>query len=247
MRPEQIRAAIAGGWPVVLPVGVMEYHAEHLPVGVDMLVVSDALALLAVERDIVVLPEFAYAAASHAVAAPEGTGTLHVDATHLVPVATAIFTALLRVGFRNLHVLVHHQTEQFATGMPTDLAFRLAARQAIFTHLERVRGEGWWGRPAAANYYAAAAVGTDPFSWINAHPLLPSGADFPFDHAGIGETSLILAFAPETVASGRVTPDAWYADGAASASPELGRRGVSIILDHLRRILTAGPPAASGE
>ena len=40
--------------------------------------------------------------------------------------------ALLRGGFRNIHGVIHHQTENFAQGMPTDLAFRLAARNAIF-------------------------------------------------------------------------------------------------------------------
>ena len=35
MRPDQIAAAIAAGTPVVLPVGVMEYHGAHLPAGVD--------------------------------------------------------------------------------------------------------------------------------------------------------------------------------------------------------------------
>ena len=35
MLPYQIRAAIDANVPVVLPMGVIEYHAEHLPVGVD--------------------------------------------------------------------------------------------------------------------------------------------------------------------------------------------------------------------
>ena len=56
-----------------------------------------------------------------------------------------MFQGLLRIGFRNIHVVVHHQTENFAAGMPTDLAFKFAARQAIFAFLEKERGEGWWG------------------------------------------------------------------------------------------------------
>ncbi len=30
MLPHQIRSAIAANWPVVLPLGVLEYHGEHL-------------------------------------------------------------------------------------------------------------------------------------------------------------------------------------------------------------------------
>ena len=86
-----------------------------------------------------------YGAASYAVEPPERNGTLHVDAEALLPFAKAMFQGLLRIGFRNIHLVVHHQTENFLAGMPTDLAFKFAARQAIFAFLERERGEGWWG------------------------------------------------------------------------------------------------------
>ena len=60
--------------------------------------------------------------------------------------AEALFTALLQSGFRNIRGVIHHQTEGFDQGMPTDLAFRLAARNAIMRFLEATRGPGWWGR-----------------------------------------------------------------------------------------------------
>lgn len=246
MRPDEIRRAIAEGWPAVLPLGVLEYHGEHLPVGMDGLAVEEALALLERERDLVILPTFWYGAASHAVAGPEGTGTVHVDAAVQVPLAEALFTGLLRVGFRNIHVIIHHQTENFAAGMPTDLAFKFAARQAIFAFLERTRGEGWWGRDDMADYYAAHAEGADPFNWIKAHPLLNAAAigRYPFDHAGKGETSLMLASLPETVDMARTGGGPWYAASAAQASADLGREGMRLIIDHLRDVLKpvrAGP------
>jgi hypothetical protein len=40
--------------------------------------------------------------------------------------------------------------------MPTDLAFRFGARQAIFAFLEKTRGEGWWGDGKMADYYASS-------------------------------------------------------------------------------------------
>ena len=49
------------------------------------------------------------------------------------------------------------ETENFAAGMPTDLAFKFAARQAIFSFLEKERGEGWWGADKMADYYALAS------------------------------------------------------------------------------------------
>ena len=245
MRPHQIRDAIARNLPVVLPIGVMEYHGEHLGVGMDLLAVTRVLDRLEAEApgQIVILPPFAYGAASHAVAGPEGSGTLHVDAGRIVPMAQDMFRGLLRIGFRNIHGLIHHQTENFAAGMPTDLAFRLAGRQAVFDHLERERGEGWWGRNDMQDYYARHASGTDPFNWVRVHPLMTPEitASYPFDHAGIGETSLMLALAPEVVEMDRLATDAaWYTASAAHASAGLGEGGVAAILAHLRAALGIG-------
>ncbi len=235
MRPDEIAKAVVAGTPVVLPIGVMEYHGPHLPAGVDLLIVTETLRRLG-ER-IIILPPFAYGAASHAVAGP-GAGTLHLDPATFLPLAEALFGALLTTGFRNLHGVIHHQTENFAQGMPTDLTFRLAARNAIFRHLDAARGPGWWGDRGTQDYYAQHAAGADPFNWIRIHPLFPKGAEFPFDHAGVGETSLMLALAPDTVDLARVGVGGhWYVEGAEDASAPLGERGVEIALDHLRKVL----------
>lgn len=236
MRPDQLRAAQAAGVPFVLPIGVMEYHGAHLPAGVDLLAVTEVLARLG--DAVVVLPPFAYGAASHAVAGPEGTGTLHVEAGAVLGLAEALFGALLAAGFRNLHGVIHHQTENFAQGMPTDLAFRLAARNAIFRHLETTRGKGWWGDRSMQDYYARQAEAADPFNWIRIHPLFPKGADFPFDHAGVGETALMLALAPDSVDKARALDgDHWYTETAPEATAALGEKGVAVALAHLTGVL----------
>jgi creatinine amidohydrolase/Fe(II)-dependent formamide hydrolase-like protein len=236
MRPHQVQAAIAANMPVVLPLGVMEHHGGHLPAGVDLLVVTEILNRLGDE--IVVLPPFAYGAASHAVAGPEHGTTLHVDASALVPLFEALCTSLLRAGFRNLHAIIHHQSENIAQGMPTDLAFRLAARNAIFRYLEAERGPGWWGSRDMQDYYARHGEGTDPFNWIRLHPLFPKNDVFPFDHAGEGETALMLALAPDTVAMDRAAEgDPWWTETAPRATAEKGEAGVQIALGHLRGVL----------
>jgi creatinine amidohydrolase len=241
MLPYQIREAIGQNWPVVLPLGVLEYHGEHLAVGMDTLAVIKVLDILEKEIDLVILPPFYYGASSYAVEPPEGNGSLHIDADRLVPFAEALFGALLRVGFRNIHFFIHHQTENFAAGMPTDLAFKLAARQAIFAFLEKERGEGWWGNEKMANYYAEQAGGDDPFNWIKGHPLLTAEMiqHYPFDHAGEGETSLLMALAPEAVDMKRLAAKRWYTRSARQASVDLGARGCDAILAEMRRVLGA--------
>ena len=239
MLPHQIRTAIDARWPVVLPLGVLEYHGEHMAVGMDTLAVTGVLERLEQERDLVILPPFYYGAASYAVEPPERMGSLQVDGDALAPFAKAMFLGLLRIGFRNIHVLIHHQTENFAAGMPTDLAFKFAARQAIFAFLERQRGEGWWGAEKMADYYAQQSAGDDPFNWIKAHPLMiPSKMQgYPFDHAGQGETSLMMDLYPEAVDLPRVADGKWYTRSAKDASAELGARGRELILAHLREVL----------
>ncbi|MFN0115186.1 MAG: creatininase family protein [Paracoccaceae bacterium] len=242
MRPGGIRDAIATDLPLVLPLGVLEYHGEHLPCGMDMLAVARILDRIeAAHPDRVILaPAFPYGAASFAVAGPEGTGTLQVGPEALVPFAEALFAGLLRIGFRNIHAIIHHQTENFVQGMPTDLSFRLAARKAIFAHLERTRGEGWWGAAGMAAYYDDHAKGANQFNWVRVHPLMDEAiiAAHPFDHAGPGETALMLALAPETVEMASVAEGGhWYTEGAGSATSDMGERAVALIEARLRAIL----------
>ncbi|RJT37550.1 creatininase family protein [Mesorhizobium waimense] len=239
MLPHQIRSAIAGNWPVVLPLGVLEYHGEHMAVGMDTLAVVKTLELFEKEADLVILPPFYYGAASYAVAPPEGSGSVQVGGNALAPFAEELFYSLLRIGFRNVHAIIHHQTENFAAGMPTDLAFKTAGRQAIFRFLEKQRGEGWWGSEAMADYYAGQ--GANFFNWVQVHPLMPAtmNGKYPFDHAGIGETSLMLALCPEAVDAARFADNTgWYTASAPDASAEMGQEGVAMILHHLRAILS---------
>lgn len=239
MLPHQVKAAISANTPVILPLGVLEYHGEHMAVGMDTLAVVKALELIEKEAEIVILPPFYYGAASYAVEPPEGTGSVQVDSAALHPFAKELFGGLLRVGFRNIHVFIHHQSENFSVGMPTDLAFKLGARQAIFGFIERTRGEGWWGGNAMADYYAKQAGGDDPFNWIKLHPLMTAEtiAQYPFDHAGEGETSLMMAMCPGAVDMSKFDGERWYVKSAARASAATGERGRDLILAHMRKVL----------
>lgn len=240
MLPHQIRSAIAGNWPVALPLGVLEYHGEHMAVGMDTLAVIKTFELVEKEMPLVILPPFYYGAASYAVEKPEGNGSVQVGGPTLAAFGEEFFYSLLRIGFRNIHAVIHHQTENFAAGMPTDLAFKAAGRQAIFRFLEKESGEGWWGDKQMADYYARHEAGANPFNWVQVHSLMGPEmfGRYPFDHAGEGETSLMLALCPEAVEMARMGENTgWYTESAASASAELGRRGVEMILERLRKLL----------
>lgn len=240
MLPYQIKEAITKKIPVVLPIGVMEYHGEHMSVGMDTLAVTKVLDRLESHMEVVILPSFSYGAASYAVAGPEGSGTLNVDASVLAPLAEQIFTGLLRIGFRNIHGIVHHQTENFSSGMPTDLAFKIGARQAIFKFQERTAGEAWWGSQDMSDYYNRNQEGRDPFNWIKLHPLMDGEIikNYIFDHAGEGETSLLMALAPEGVEMDRISENStWYTESANNSSSEKGELVTTQIVKSLMQRL----------
>ena len=173
MLPYQIRTAIAENWPVVLPLGVLEYHGEHMAVGMDTLAVVRCSDSSRRKSDIVHPAALLLWRGELCGGAPGGQRlACRSSGGMLAPFAEALFFSLLRIGFRNIHAIIHHQTENFAAGMPTDLAFKSAGRQAIFRFIEAERGEGWWGSEEMATYYAEHAAGRNPFNWVQVHPLM---------------------------------------------------------------------------
>ena len=240
MFPTQIREAIDNNTPVVMALGVIEYHAEHLCPGVDTLVVQGALEELEKEMELVIMPPFWYGAASYAVAGPERKGGIHIDSGVLSSFARQLFYNLLRIGFRNIRLFYHHQSENFASGMPNDLAFRFAAKQEIFAFLEREKGDGWWGEDlASANYYSEHEVGTDPFNWIRVEPFMcaEAQAQWPIDHAGEQETSLMMAFCPDGINMNLHDNKYWYAQHAPKANMEYANKAKAFILTDLKNRL----------
>lgn len=235
----QLREAIKKNTPVVLPVGVLEYHSEHCVFGVDTLLIVKALEIIEKEMEIIICPPFYYGAASYAVEPPENNGTIHIASQTLHLLAKDLFRSMLRVGMRNVHIFIHHQSENFVAGMPTDLAFKLAAREAIFEYIEKERGEGWWGNENMKDYYSMHEQGSDPFSWIKIHPFMDAETQkkFPIDHASLQETSLMLAFCPEGVDMKRFSEKKWYSAGAKNASLEYGTVAKELIIAGMKEIL----------
>ena len=239
MNPTQIRDAIKRRIPIVLPLGVIEYHAEHLPVGVDYFVAQQVIDMVEQERpnDVVVLPPFFYGTATCAVAVPENNGTINVSPEKIIPVAEDIFRGLLKVGFRNIHCFVAHQTEEFVQGMPTDLAFRFAGRKVIFEFLEEKNGQGWWGKEEYANYYSGSE---NPFAYIQIHPVRTRECTkkrFKGDHAGVLETSEMLAMYPETVDLSKLDDSLWFTRTAVHATAEYGAEALRETAIDVRKVL----------
>ncbi|MGC2132289.1 MAG: creatininase family protein, partial [Xanthobacteraceae bacterium] len=98
---------IAGGdtarWIAVLPLGAVEQHGPHLPLGVDSYIAEAYLArvrdLLPVELPVTFLPEQRIGISAEHLAFP---GTLTLSAATAIAAWTELGDSLARVGLRKL-------------------------------------------------------------------------------------------------------------------------------------------------
>ena len=161
----------------VLAVGSTEYHGEHLPYGTDMLV-AEYLAEAVAERveGLLVLPPLPFGMSRHYASFPVAV-TLSTET--LMHVLREVFESLRAHGLLRLLVINGHDGNI--------AAIESAAREFRVDHPEMKIAvlEAWWETAA---------------------DLLPEGTFESWGglgHGGEGETSMMLALAPELVEMGR--------------------------------------------
>jgi len=237
MLPSQCEKAKEERWPLFIPAGTIEYHGEHLPLGVDTIAVLRSLDELEKRIECVIAPPVWYGPSSYAVAGPE-KGTIDVDVDRFEKHCTDILRGLLDNGFRKIFVVIHHQFEMGRL-MPEALAFQKSAYRLLFEYIERERGRGWWGSDAMKDYYENLDTFDNPFNWIQVVPLMNPDIqkEMGYDHAGVLETSLMLAAVPDRVDMKLLEGDGlWFTRDAKNASTEHGRKTIEMIVEYLMGI-----------
>ena len=240
MRPHQCQAAREEAWPLFVPAGTIEYHGEHLPLGVDTIAVEHALAAVEARIPCVVAPTIWYGPSSYAVAGPE-KGTIDVDVDRFEKHVMDVLRGLLENGFRKIIVVIHHQFEM-GRFMPEALAFKKAASVLTFQLMEKERGHGWWGSADMGSYYEELGTGANPFNWIQVVPLMSPEIQqkMGYDHAGKLETSLMLTAMPGSVEMERLKGDGlWFTKEAVHASAAHGTGALEAIVDYLVEVSKA--------
>ena len=232
--PAELDRAREKRLPLIIPVGVIEYHSGHLPVGTDALVAIEFAKRLEQNCELVLAPPIWYGPASYAVGGPEGY-TIDMDSMIFNQTLYHIYMSMLRSGWRNIYTLIAHQTETFN---PTETACLDASRRVLFRFLEDTRGIGWWGKPSCQDFYSTMDQDDNPWNWIKVRPLAPRGKGYSGDHAGIHETSMLWALAPENIRVGQIGKSGdWFTQSAADASQELGEQTVrSLLKDWLEEL-----------
>jgi creatinine amidohydrolase len=176
----EVKAEIEAGTPIVLPVGAIEQHGPHLPLGTDSFIPLHLAKETAARHRMVVAPPLMYAAWSR----PRSGGGRHFPGSVGLPgrvleqVIRHVVEDWLRQGFRRVFVLNGHFENAWSVLEGIEQAI------ADYRDSSRVLLVNWWEQ-----------VGPDDVMRI-------FGDSFPgweTEHASITETAMLEAFAPEMV------------------------------------------------
>ncbi len=206
---------------VILPVGALEAHGPHLPLGADQIQAEATADALAERIDALVAPSVAYGSAPGARRFP---GTVSLRLGELGSYVSAVLGELARSGARRLLVLSGH----------AERGHMAALREA--------------GESTMREHPGTRVVVLSDYDFV--YELRGKESPPTDGHGGLLETSRVLALAPETVGDARPVgeyrhspfvpgspreedwPESVIGDSR-PASAELGRKVQGYVLDRL--------------
>jgi len=216
---------------VIVPVGALEAHGPHLPLGADQLQAEATAAALAERIDALVAPTVAYGSAPGARKFP---GTVSLSIAELETHVEGVLAELARSGVRRLLVLSGH----------AERGHMAALREAADRAMQR--------RPGTK------IVVLSDYDFV--YELRGKESPANDGHAGLLETSRVMALAPDAVGPERPVgeyrhspfvpgsptdadwPESVIGDSR-PASAELGRRVQAHVLDRLAATVAEQLPA----
>ncbi|NLM77786.1 MAG: creatininase family protein [Ruminococcaceae bacterium] len=194
LRPRQIKDAVERNIPVVMAAGSVEYHGPHMPVGSDLLIAETVLKHAEEKCVCIVMPSLPFSPTMFWAAGPED-GEFDFDPEALRLYALGILRGLLKIGFRRIYILQHHQGDN---GLPA-LTLKRAAAEVI-REFAKEWGYGW-GRKNPEEQPEPGIFGMIHVAYIDSYSHYPStdSERCPIGHGGKGETQLIMADNPECI------------------------------------------------
>jgi len=209
--PHQFHKAIEEGWPLLVPVGCIEYHGPHMALGCDTILTEELMVQVARRLNVIVAPPIWYGPTGYAVSGPDH-GTMDVSTERFGRHVKDVLTSFWQMGFKWIIVAVHHQ----GLDGPEALAIRQAAAEVTFEQTLQERGSAWWGKaplPPKDHVFERIQV------WPSILPAAAAQGIVMADHAGFYETALLMAAFPAGVEQNRLGDEPpWFTSTANSQS-----------------------------
>jgi creatinine amidohydrolase len=191
----EYRERLDRGLVVMVPVGALEQHGHHLPLGVDALIATSIAEMAARRIDGLVAPAipYGYRSQPRTGGGSHYPGTTGLDGATLTLVLRDVLRELAIGGAKRLVVVDgHYENEMFLTD-GVELAIREIRRERI----DDVR-------VVKLRYFEHVGEDTIRLLWPEGYPGMA------LEHAALMETSMMLHLAPELVDVARAPdePDA---------------------------------------
>jgi creatinine amidohydrolase len=230
MRPGQIREAITNGLALLMPIGVLEYHGQHNPIGLDALLAEGIAKRVAKEVPCVLAPTQFYGYSGEW-AGGIREGEIHIGGDALYGYVKPILKAFYNQGWRRVYVICHHQGTRGVTMM----SYQRAATEAAVEFARERYGPGWSEAPDVPKdvFRRIMVVGDAEFSKIGYA-----------GHGGKGETQAMLCLCPGTVdlSVWSKANDSRWAQDSDQATAEEGERIARAIVAGWKEELTKVEP-----
>jgi len=202
---------------VIMPVGSMEQHGNHLPVSTDTnccFRIAKAAAERATDLPVLVLPPVWAGYSPHHMTLEHAEGTISLSYYPLVELLTDIATSVHAHGFRKILLLNGH-------GGNSPLVESVRLKLWEQKRIASVHGFTYWQLPGVPEAMAAMSESD-------------SGS---IGHAGEWETSLQLFLQPEMVDIDHATWTSGVMGNPATGTREKGKRLFDIVVDALVTLL----------
>jgi creatinine amidohydrolase len=180
--PRFARAVEECGGVCLLPLGVIEKHGEHLPLGTDLFVAREIACRAAAQEPAIVFPPYFFTQIFEARYAP---GTIGIDSRVMYDLLQATCNEIARNGLKKIILVNGHGGNRYF--LPHFIMLQLERPRDYVVYLPTE--EGWMSDPE----FTKAMKQT-------------MEAQVRDEHAGESETSMILALFPELVDREAIPP-----------------------------------------
>jgi len=222
MTPAEIRKTVEQGLLCIVPVGVIECHGNHNPVGVDIIKVQEPLLMASSKIPVVIAPPIYYGGTAYAVSGPE-LGSMDINGQTGYEYTLGIAYGLVDMGFKHIIFCSGHQG-----GGTQSAGLDLIAQETRRIITEQY-GYGWMNRlKNSEKLYPVVEYITNPVVMD--------------DHAGKYETSWMLYLRPTYTKPELISPYdyqfCWQKDmESIKANYELGKQLADDVEDKWIKII----------